>query len=183
VALDLIFSFFTSRIGLIVIAAGLVFGWHVHDKRAAIKAFAAQAQLERRAAVAEYVVDMSARNTKLFADLATERGRIKTETQTLIREVNNYVTPLADTRCVVPAGFVQHHDAAWGLSDLPAAAPQLVDKPSGIPLSRVESVVSENAGICQEWRSEAIGWRDWYRTNSGAYNAWCRKYKTCKPIQ
>ena len=125
----------------------------------------------RRAAVSEFVVAMSGKNAELQAELATERGKIKTETVTLIKEVANYVTPLADSRCVVPVGFVQHHNAAWGMSAFPPAVAGLVDQPSGIPLSRVESVSTENAGTCKEWRAEALAARKWYRVNKEKYDA------------
>lgn len=178
--MDLIFSFFTSRAGLVLMALALAFGWHVRDKRQAIKAYAEAARIERHSEVARYVVDLSERNSTLMADLARERGKVQAAAPQLIREVTNYVSPLADSRCIVPAGFVQHHDAAWGMSALPAAAPELVDQPSGISLSRVESVATENASICHEWKLESLGWRKWYRLNTDAYNAWCRKNNACK---
>ena len=153
--------------------------WYGHaqkmQERAEWETKIAAAHEQRRAEVADFVVGMSARNTALATALATERGNIKTETVTLQKEVTKYVTTAADSRCLVPVGFVQHFNAAWGLSALPAATSGLVDAPSGISLSRVESVVSENAGIAREWRGEALGWRRWYAEHAEKYNAFARK--------
>ena len=153
--------------------------WYGHaqkmQERAEWETKIAAAHEQRRAEVADFVVGMSARNTALAAALATERGNIKTETVTLQKEVTRYVTPAADSRCVVPVGFVQHFNAAWGLSALPAATSGLVDAPSGIPLSRVESVTSDNAGAAREWKAEAIGWRKWYGVHAEKFNAFARK--------
>jgi hypothetical protein len=181
-----IFAILTNRyvmgLGLLAVALLAFHEWDVRKIEARHEKKIAAEVDKRRASVAEYVVDMSARNTALQANLAAERGKIKAETQTLVKTVTNYVTPLADRQCVVPAGFVQHHDAAWSMSALPPAAVGLVDAPSGIPLSRVERVASENAGIAHEWRAEALGWRKWYADRRAEHSAWCRKTNACAAL-
>ena len=166
------------RIYAAVAAIGAVL-WYGHSQRLKERAEwetkIEQAHQQRRAEVAEFVVGMSARNTALKADLDRERGTIKTETVTLQKEVTRYVTAAADARCIVPVGFVRHFDAAWGLSALPAAASGLIDDPSGIPLSVVESVNTGNASSAREWRSEALGWRKWYGVHAEKFTAFASK--------
>lgn len=104
--------------------------------------------------------------TEMREALREKQIVVRTETKTLIQEVPVYVTSNADRACVVPAGFVLHHDAAANLSRLPAPAVGLIDAPSGIPLSRVESVVAQNYGVAHELAAEVRAWRDWYARQS-----------------
>lgn len=168
--MDLVFAALFSRAGLLVMALTAAFYWHQHDKAAAIKAFTEKATLTRRAEIATYLVSLSERNLKLIDELKVARGNIRIETKTIVKEVNRYVTPLADSRCAIPDGFVRHFDASWGLSPLSASPGGLVDNPSGVSLSRVETVNSENAGAAREWKSEALGWRKWYTDNKSQYD-------------
>jgi len=104
--------------------------------------------------------------TQLREALREKQLVIRTETKTLIEEVPVYVTSNADRACIVPAGFVLHHDSAANLSHLPVPAAGLVDAPSGIPLSRVESVVTQNYGAAHELAAEVRTWRNWYAKQS-----------------
>ena len=155
------------------IAGGLA--WWRHDiaatATAGLRAEIAGANEKRRREVADYVADMSARNTALAGELRAERGRVKTETQVLKEKVPTYVTPAADRACVVPRGFVLHHDAAWSgrPAPVPATAGGPVDAPSGVPLSRVADVNADNAGACRELRTEVEYWRRWYPARREEY--------------
>lgn len=166
------------------IALAAAFWWHAADKRAAVNAARAEMRAEieaahqrRRVEVAEFVVDLSAKAAALREKLNRDQGEARTVTRTLIQEVPRYVTPLADSRCVVPLGFVQHHDAAWAarMPDPAAAAGGLVDQPSGVPLSRVESVATENAGACHDLRAEAAAWRSWYADIEPKFTEFARR--------
>lgn len=160
---------------LALVAGGLA--WWRHDiaarATAELRAEIATSQARRREEVAEYVLDMSARNTALVGELLLERGRVKTETRYLKQKVTDYVTPLADSRCIVPRGFVLHFDAAWSGrgAALPGSAGRLVDEPSGVPLSRVEDVVTDNAGACHELLAEVRAWRRWYPEHKSNHDA------------
>lgn len=167
-----------GTLALLAAAAGGLLWWR-HDidanATAKLRGEIAAANAKRRSEVAEYVTDMSARNTALAGELRAERGREKTTTQTLLKEVTRYVTPLADSRCVVPAGFVLHHDAAWRGTPVPSAPSGSVDAPSGISLSRVESVNTENAGACRDLLAEVRGWRRWYPDHKAKYDAFAAR--------
>lgn len=98
--------------------------------------------------------------------LEVEQAKNHTVTITIVKWVPTYVTALADSRCIVPAGFVQLFDASFSntIPD-PIAAPaggnvgDIVDRPSGVPLSTVSSAIAENAGIAHEWETKARGLR------------------------
>jgi hypothetical protein len=105
--------------------------------------------------------------------LRLERGRIKTETQTIVKEVTTYVSPIADRRCDLTRGFVELHDgAATGrLSASGAGAGGFVDESAGIPLSAAGAAIAENYGACRELAAEVAAWRSWYPRYVEAYKA------------
>jgi hypothetical protein len=94
--------------------------------------------------------------------------RVQTVTRTLVQKVPVYVPAAADSKCVVPVGFVQLHDlAATGVPG-PAGGP--VEAASGVQLSTVLGTVVGNYGIAQDWRAEALGWRAWYADQKAAWD-------------
>lgn len=153
---------------------GAVYAWHRSEVADEVERINAKATEQRRAEVAEFVVDMSARNLKQREASEAEKRALQESTKTLVEKVPVYVTKLADSRCIVPAGFVQHYAAAWGMPAVPGIADRPVDADSGIPLSRVESVTTENAGICREARAESAAWRAWYRVEKSKHDAFAR---------
>lgn len=171
-------KFFTGPVGRWVALAAAVLallaGVHHHGvTKGAAREKAAQAarmdrarkDVARREARAVQITDAAR------AGLDRERVRIQTRTVTLIREVPTYVSPAADDRCIVPVGFVRLHDAAASASELPAAAGGPLDAPSGVDLSAVASVVTQNYGTAYQWRAEAMTWRRWYAEQKAAWDA------------
>ncbi len=119
-------------------------------------------QAKIAAAQAKFAAKVKANEAKLTAahrqiEIATANikvVRVET-TKTLIEKVPEYVTTFADSRCIVPVGLVQHHNAAASFVPIHTATTgELVDSDSGIALSRVEAVVTENYGIAHDWRIE-----------------------------
>lgn len=153
---------------------GAVYAWHRSEVADEVERVNAKATEQRRAEVAEFVVDMSARNLKQREAADAEKRALQESTKTLVEKVPVYVSKLADSRCIVPVGFVQHYGAAWGVSAIPDAAGRNLDADSGVPLSRVESVTTENAGICREARAESAAWRAWYRVEKSKHDAFAR---------
>lgn len=100
-------------------------------------------------------------------ELTAEREKIRTLTRTLIEKVPVYVPASADAGCVVPAGFVQLHDAA--AAGLPGPAGGSDQAPSGVPLSAVESTVIANYGVAYDWKAEALKWRGWYAEQKASW--------------
>ena len=66
------------------------------------------------------------------------------------KEVIKYVTPEADARCVIPAGFVRLHNTAANGGDLPEVdnGEQSNDSATELALSSVGEVVAENYNRC-----------------------------------
>lgn len=101
-----------------------------------------------------------------------------------IEEVPRYVTPLADSRCIVPAGFLLHTaraiDAANGNPGVgrqePAeAVPQetvgLVDRPSGVPLSTVDAWIQRLIDAGKGWRDRAVMCDRWVDEQAAKFDA------------
>lgn len=152
------------------LVAGGLFMFHEWDV-ARIEAANVKAVHERQEQVAELIVGMSEREQRNRAEQAARDGRIQVETKTIIQEVTHYVSQTADSRCVVPVGFVQITDAAWGVPTLSTPAGGSVDSPSGVPLSRIGASNAGNAGSARRWESEARAWRKWYGEESSKANA------------
>lgn len=117
------------------------------------------------------------RESGLAEELRLERGKqrvvtryvdrvhvVREQAETIIKEVPIHVTPQADSRCDIPAGFVSVHDAAArnvpldqspGNPDAPAA---------GVALSTVAATVSGNYGTCHEIREQLIALQAYVQT-------------------
>lgn len=129
--------------------------------RAASNRFAAR-QLEiERAAEARYRAEV-ARGDALAAKLENVKTQTRTVTKTIVREVNNYVTPLSVSHCTIPLGFIRLHDAA-AANRMPEAPGLDAEAPSGVDLAAVAATVAENYGECNAWRDQLNALIDWHR--------------------
>lgn len=148
----------------IVAAAGLIYRQGITTERKRHDAAMAKAQEQRRADIAEYVVDMSLRNAADREQHRLELGRLQLASASVIQQVPNYVTPKADAGCIVTRGFVQLHDdaAAGRMPTVSGSAGGSVDLPSGVPLSTVGAVVATNYGSCTQLAAEVTKWRAWF---------------------
>lgn len=162
-------------IAVAILAATYFVGWwHGGTGKRELEAQIAAAAEKRREDISTLVVDLSGRNQRLAEQLALERGRDNRVFITLKEKVPVYVTQAADRGCIVPRGFVLHHDAAWRGSELPAAPAGSVDAPSGVPLSGVADATADNAKTCRDFRREAELWRTWYRDTQARWDAFAR---------
>lgn len=172
-------SFLTGPVGRWLVAAlaviALLVGVHHHGFKAGV-AHEKAAQAERLAKARKEVAKREAKAGGITDQARASHGRelvrIQTRTVTLIKEVPTYVSPAADTRCVIPVGFVRIHDAAAaGSSELSTAAGGPLDAPSGIELSSVADTLIGNYGVAYQWRAEALTWRAWYARQKAAWDA------------
>jgi len=103
--------------------------------------------------------------TKVVIQTETKyRDRIRTiylKGEANEQEAHDHVTKTDDDRCVVNAGFVRVHTAAWS-GDNAGPSAESDDGPSGVPLSEVAEVEAHNAAACLGWREEVIGLREFY---------------------
>lgn len=134
-----------------------------------------KARDERHEAIAEYVVASSQRAIASDAEQRRIRSRLELEQLNRPKGVGAYVTPKADAACIVPDGFVRYHDAAVPRADgrpaLPGAASGSADRPSGVQLSRIGSVVAGNYDACQELLERVPKLRAWCATECAAWDA------------
>lgn len=121
---------------------------------------------KRYEAVAQLVVDQGKRDAAAALELEQAHARVIVVTKFIREKVPAYVTPLADSRCIVPVGFVQlFNAAASGQADqadtsAPATTGGLsVDRPSGVALSAVGTRTVDNFGTCHELETQVAGWK------------------------
>ncbi len=115
---------------------------------------------------AKETVRIAAARLKVVTVVETKyRDRIRTivvQGATIEKEVPVYVTKTDDAGCVVPVGFVRHHDAAW--SGQAAGSPAESDRgPSGVPLSDVATATAGNATACLAYKAQRDGLIEFYR--------------------
>lgn len=84
---------------------------------------------------------------KLFIATAFEEYR-RTHPKIEYRKVTEYVTKVSDANCSIPVGFVYLHEASLGREYTPNGGRQPYDSPSGVALSTVGEVVSDNYNTC-----------------------------------
>lgn len=96
-------------------------------------------------------------------DHAAALANIADLTTKLQQKVPAYVTPEADRRCVIPAGYVRMRDAAGaGVDPVPAAAGGSLDVDSGLVLSDLARNDVTNAAAFHTAVAELKAWRGWY---------------------
>ena len=94
-----------------------------------------------------------------------EGVRIRTVYKTITKEIPIYVSQIADSECVIPVGFVLLHNAAASGS-VPESSGQPNDTPSGVELSGVAKIVTENYGTCIENSTRLSGLQQWVNEQS-----------------
>ena len=143
-------------IGLALVAA-LAFshGWAYRSGRAAVRAeYTAQAE---NANVARAVI-----TPPIVKKEAAAQVRIRTVTQTIIKEVPVYVKA---TDCPMPGGFRVLHDAAAD-GQLPDAA--RIPDAATVPAQDVAATVADNYGTCQQTATRLSGLQEWVRAQAEA---------------
>lgn len=154
-------------IGLALLCVALVLGLRHHWVGVGVKQErAAEAKrLEKaKVKVAKREVKADAITSKVATERVKEQARIEYRTKILVKEIPTYVSPAADSRCILPVGWVRLHDAAAS-----GSAPSLsqgpggpLDAPSGVQPSEAITSVIGNYGVAYSWRAEAMAWREWY---------------------
>ncbi len=147
--------------------------WLAGDRHGSAQERSAQAERNRLAAIAAQRKDTKAASisTEVKDKVDKARVEIQTKTEYLIKEVPKYVTVYADSKCVVPAGAVSLlNNAASGSTQVPAAPGGSVDADSGVSLSALTEVGVYNLGLGQQYRNEALGWREWYKRQAAEWS-------------
>lgn len=168
--MDTIIGLLTSRASLLVIALGLAWMWHVSEIDNAITEHDLVAREERRVAVDKSEKQAAIDKQKLKEKFDKEKAEIQAKYDDLLKTVQSSVSKAADAKCIVPAGFVWHYDATWGMPGL-AKRPGNVDLPSGVPLSFVLSTDVQNAKACADKQIDLNTWKEWSHTNRERFKA------------
>lgn len=150
-----------ARLGFIGMALLMVFGLGVRhgEKREG------QKHLDYISKQATASIKLMQRQQVVVTKIETKyRDRIKTiylMGEEIEKSVKDFISPVADARCIVNNGFVRIHDAAW--TNTPAGATSDTDgEPAGVSLVEVAEVEAHNAKACFAWREQALGWREYY---------------------
>ncbi len=123
----------------------------------------AEARKNDNAAMEALVAGLMDTQTKLKADLATEKAR-KDKVKEVIKEVKTYVTEKADSICTITAGSIFLHDYPLREEDagIPTTTPGNVDAPTNLKISELIALVSSNNNECVSRGKELKRWEDWY---------------------
>lgn len=125
----------------------------------------------KRAEVADLVLAGIAARDRLEAVIRAQAQSFDAEISRIKTRRPAYVTPLADSRCTVPRGFVLQFNAGAASAngarapDAPGAAdprPDLVEAPAGIALSAVADAVTDTQRALGECRQQVTGWQRFY---------------------
>jgi hypothetical protein len=114
--------------------------------------------------------------SKVEAEATLQQERIRTVTQTIIREVPVYVSPETDARFPVPVGLVRVHDAAAAGDPLPEPSSEPDDAPgnaeaSTVTASQLALTLTENYGVCTAELARFGKLQDWIKTQQAITNA------------
>lgn len=149
------------RLGFVGLAGLLVFGLGVMhgDKRTG------QAHIDYIEQQAQASISLMQRRQLVVTKIETkyrERQKIiYLNGEEIERSVKDFISPVADARCIVNTGFVRIHDAAW-TNTPPGATSDLDAEPAGVSLVEAGEATAHNAKVCHLWRDEALGWREYY---------------------
>lgn len=152
----------------VALASGVSFaaGWRVGGQRVQAKWDLAQAA--QRIAVTDAVQRALDVGQAVVTQYVDRVQVVMTQGATVIQKVPVYVTREADTRCIVPRGFVWLLDSAATGRELPGATAGAADAAAGLALSAVASTVSTNYTTCRATAARLIALQDWARQVSGS---------------
>lgn len=129
----------------------------------------------REAAYAVRAAKVQKTQQSASAVIQARQERVQTEiryrTEHTIERVPVYVTAATDARYPVPAGLVRVFDAtARGLDpeQVPNAAGQSDDSPSGVPASDLTRAFTGNHGAALSCAAQLTGLQDWVRQMQAA---------------
>jgi hypothetical protein len=155
----------------VCLAIGAASGWTVRDwKAGSDAAAAAKAEAEETRRTLNRERGQSDLTTSIETEAVKAQVEIRWRTQTLIREVPVYVTSDADTRCIVPVGFVRIHDAAASGNPLPEPSGLADDAPSGVAISAAAATIIANYGQYDAVSRQLTDLQKWVREQQALTN-------------
>lgn len=138
--------------------AMVVFGWVKGASHVQAKWDAATQQQSLRIAAAEKA--QAEATVQVVTQYVDRVNVVRQAGETLIKEIPIYVTPQADSACIVPRGFVRLHDAAaTGVAPEPAGDADAAA--AGVELSAVAGTVASNYTACRENAEQLMALQAW----------------------
>lgn len=119
-------------------------------------------------AVAQVTIASSDATQKVITQYVPQVQYIRTQGQTITKEVPVYVTKDADTHCVVPLGFARVWNAANQMQ-LPPAASSTDGQASDIVLSDIATQHSREATLTHSDEAQIQALQDWILAQQQAY--------------
>lgn len=164
-------QFYLTAALVIGAAAGGAWGaWEIQAGRAARHELAAvsaalkESQRQSKAAI-ENVRIADKITYDYGVQAASAQRKVQVRTETLIREVTQYVPQTVDVATPIPNGFVRFFDAAWAGAADPATVPiapgQSDATASDVLLSEIATVSAANAGACYENAGNLTALQGW----------------------
>ena len=98
---------------------------------------------------------------EIEAKYVERAAKIIKQVETIEKEVRVYVTQADDDRCQLNAGFLRVYNAALSGDDPPAAG-ESDREPAGVSLADATEVTVFNAGVCRQWKEQALALRQAY---------------------
>lgn len=151
---------------LAVIAAVLALLWGLHETRRADGA--EQARKAALAALEAAQKASAAKDRQASASASVDQhsqaeiNQIHQTTTDNLKTVKAYVSPVADSKCIIGVGAVQLLDATARGVTLPAAPSGLPDADSGVGLSDILQADITNAGSYRQAVAKGDAWDEWY---------------------
>ncbi len=153
------------------------------EKQQAANEFAAAINA-KRAEVAQLVSAQQALNETWRARWTAAKAQADQLRSADLKKVSAYVTPVSDSRCIVPVGFLRYAqlyvtDTANGQRIIAGQEPaetvstetvELVERASGVPLSAISRWQREFGAVAQEWRNRALACDRWVDEQAAAFN-------------
>ncbi len=149
-----------------------IVGPHLRYDSLGAKLAAANAKLKVRKEVVVYREKAAAAITATVAkEITDQTTQVRYVTKTLLEKVPIYVTPEADSRCIVPVGAISLlNAAARGEAEVAGPAGGPYEAPSGISLAALTDFGVYNLGVGHELLTEVLGWRRWYTLHRDEWN-------------
>jgi len=166
--------------GGLCLTLGVTAGWTVRDWKAQADTAAdriAAAAAQRVAIASALTLERAQADTTSVVEreAVAEQVRIRTVTETIIKEVPIYVTAEADARFALPVGLVRLHDAAATGRPLSESAGEPDGaagnaEASDVPASTLAAMIAENYGVCLADQARFSGLQDWVRRQQALMN-------------
>lgn len=184
-----------ALLGLLVLVLAVWWGWAKVEDRGYQRA---KAEYEQRIEVYRKTIqalderehrqrqELTEDRTKIVAELGLQLSAATSRAQAAearLKRKTAYVTPKADSLCVVPAGAVELLREAAGANPTPGSPtlaesrPDDADRASGVALSELAGVIAQDLSECVIRGEVITAWQTWYRQNEQVWEDYRKSFQ------